>query len=382
MFSGRVAEVGGTRIFARPLADGRQALAYAMRVAQDQELAMILPIPTPVGVAEDAVAFVDLSGAADLFARLDALFPVMLGLGMAQSKSRQSRGFLQVHQVGAFNASFVPRLADFARLDPVLRLPEQVWDEVPGYADFGFCVLALGAPARPRRGLIDRLLGRRPAAAGAHAVHPMAFTFPRRDPAQIFFPTVHVHDGEVHAKATFDHTLYLQAAEAEAGAIDWAWEVSSSVAGRAARDAEAMVAADAHVFRRKLRGKLPNRDQVIAVDAEARRTRIVGPCAVQLDEPWHAADAALLDATMARLAAATATLGEVARPFDAHLPLSTLGAELPPGLPPGFQLHTGPSLMSFGRALPDGRRLAVRVAVHAHPDAAAGARLRAALDDG
>jgi hypothetical protein len=38
----------------------------------------------------------------------------------------------------------------------------------------------------------------------------MAFTFPRRDLSTVFFPTVHVHDGEVHDQAHFDHTLYVQ----------------------------------------------------------------------------------------------------------------------------------------------------------------------------
>ena len=40
--------------------------------------------------------------------------------------------------------------------------------------------------------------------------HPMAFEFPRRDPDTLFFPTVHVHDGRVHAEARFDHSLFWQ----------------------------------------------------------------------------------------------------------------------------------------------------------------------------
>jgi len=37
-----------------------------------------------------------------------------------------------------------------------------------------------------------------------------AFTFPHAKGAKLFFPTVHVHDGEVHKTAEFDHELYLQ----------------------------------------------------------------------------------------------------------------------------------------------------------------------------
>ncbi|MEM7477510.1 MAG: hypothetical protein AAF483_21195, partial [Planctomycetota bacterium] len=40
--------------------------------------------------------------------------------------------------------------------------------------------------------------------------HPMAFEFETRHGDEIFFPTVHIHDGEVHARELFDHTLYLQ----------------------------------------------------------------------------------------------------------------------------------------------------------------------------
>jgi hypothetical protein len=37
----------------------------------------------------------------------------------------------------------------------------------------------------------------------------MAMKFPTSDPA-LYFPTVHVHDGEVHREAAFDHELYFQ----------------------------------------------------------------------------------------------------------------------------------------------------------------------------
>ena len=38
----------------------------------------------------------------------------------------------------------------------------------------------------------------------------MAFEFPTRDAARLFFPTVHVHDGSFHPMAHFDHSLYCQ----------------------------------------------------------------------------------------------------------------------------------------------------------------------------
>ena len=72
-------------------------------------------------------------------------------------------------------------------------LPDSTWKRLPQYADWGFVVFKF------RKG-------------EAH-VHPMAFAFPTRHANQLFFPTVHIHDGTVPATADFDHTLYCQAAK-------------------------------------------------------------------------------------------------------------------------------------------------------------------------
>jgi hypothetical protein len=259
MFSGPVRWVGATQIFARPLDGGRQALAYAMKVAQDRELAMILPLPTPVGAAEDAVAFVDLSGEPTFFATLDALFPaaMMFSGGMSRGAPQPAPQTLKVHRVGSFHASFVPGLADFDRLDPVFRLPSQVWDQLPQYTDFGFCVFALRPPEGEERGFLSRIFGgggdREP-----HAVHPMAFTFPRRNPAELFLPTVHVHDGAVPATARFDHTLYLQGEPREPD-----WEVSSRPAPRLGGQAGALLDGGRPVRRQIVVGEFPNQDTVV-----------------------------------------------------------------------------------------------------------------------
>src|SRR5690606_16069404 len=97
---------------------------------------------------------------------------------------------LAVHEVGDFVASFVPTLADFRRLDPQFVIPQESWDKIPEYSDYGFAVFQLKS-----------LVGN---------PHPMAFEFTTRWPDRIFFPTVHIHDGEVHDREEFDHTLYLQ----------------------------------------------------------------------------------------------------------------------------------------------------------------------------
>lgn len=196
MFSGRVERVDYTNIFARRLAPSRQLLVYEMKLDSKQDVAMILPLPVPPGSVDGAVRFHSLQDAPRLFEALDALFPSGLPEGLrVRSRGRSSNALappLEVHKVGAFEASFVPSLADFGRLDPRFRIPEGTIEKVPAYADWGFAVFRLAAT----RGLA--------------AVHPMAFDFPTREPAKLFFPTVHVHDGHLPERARFSHRLYAQ----------------------------------------------------------------------------------------------------------------------------------------------------------------------------
>ena len=195
LFSGPVFSVSCTKIFAR-MSGGHQFLVYEMTFSADQELAMVLPIPVLADSGEAAVEFMSLEGYPDLFKDLKRLFPVPVARSGARSTGTHvlaSSSILEVHDVGAFEASFVPTLSDFGRLDPRFQMDAAVWDALPMYRDYGFCVFKLKA-------------GR-----GQHA-HPMAFSFPTRDPAKLFFPTVHVHDGQVPAEATFDHELYAQLA--------------------------------------------------------------------------------------------------------------------------------------------------------------------------
>src|SRR5262245_24906536 len=196
-FSGKVDLVADTSIFARASADVRQFLVYEMRVKSAEELAMILPIPTPKASKEDAVKFINLEKYADFFADLRAGFPAPRALdGVKAKKDDDAHGLkLKVVEVGSFVASFVPAIKDFSRLDARFRLPADVWDKLPQYKDWGFAVFQLKK--------------------GEQKVHPMAFEFPRADARRLFFPTVHIHDGTVQPKARFDHALYCQASAGE-----------------------------------------------------------------------------------------------------------------------------------------------------------------------
>ena len=238
-FSGPVRDVSSTRIFARLLGDGRQALAYQMQIDAKDPVAMVLPLPTPAGSAEDAVRWVDLSEMADLFEQLESGYPVMRSRGGPMPASIPQN--LAVVEVGSFIASFAPSRTDLGRLDSRFRLSETVLDALPLTAGGGFAVFQLKA--------------------GASKIHPIAFTFPSATPSQLFFPTLHVHDGVVHPTARFDHTLYAQRPVGAAPSLK-GWRETPQAASQFAAVAKSGGLLDGaqHVYKRELWGDLPNQD--------------------------------------------------------------------------------------------------------------------------
>jgi hypothetical protein len=317
MFSRPVRQVGKTRIFARDLGDERQLLVYGMSIDADEDLAMVLPIPTPVAPREDAVLFVDLSSSPDFFLDLDALFPAEVAAGFAPQAASRSmpQQKLVVHEVGDFQASFVPSIADLERLDERFRLPRGVWDALPQYADWSLCVFKLAQTTKPR-GLVDRILGRDEPST-ARRIHPMAFELPRRDPSSLFFPTVHVHDGQVHDRAWFDHTLYAQPRDEWDGLLDW--ERSASPAGTIASRSRTWVGRESFVYKQSLIGQLPNRDTSLT-EAELRARQVVhGAFRLRMQGDWTPR---LRDALVRALAPIFDAKGEAwgLAPFDDRLP--------------------------------------------------------------
>ncbi len=240
IFSQSILWVANTQIFARPGVAAEQYLVYRMEFDAAAELAMILPLPVPVGVAEDAVRFISLEEYPDFFDDLDQAFAqaVIRGLG---SMLRVMAEPLAVITVGSFEASFVPTLADFARLDERFRLPKRVWDRLPEYRDYGFAVFQLRA--------------------GHQRIHPMAFSFPRAEPDRLFFPTVHLHQGRVHKWARFDHALYAQDLPVQALELSGWQSGQGPVTEYVDIDrAEGLIDAEARCFRRTLKGYLQNQD--------------------------------------------------------------------------------------------------------------------------
>src|ERR1041385_8680955 len=245
-FSQPVISVSGTNIFARPDANGRQFLVYSMSIDARKDLAMILPLPVKTPAGEKDLEFIDLKGYPGFFDDLKSGFPVLLkGHGRALVSSSESMDKLEVVQVGDFEASFVPAVKDFARLDERFRLPGDAWKLLPQYQSYGFAVFKL----KP----------------GAATIHPMAFSFPRRDPYALFFPTVHIHDGKVHKKADFDHALYCQPHPDQHLELRHAWRESTGHARSFVQieKTKGVVVADQHCYQRELRGQLPNEDTLV-----------------------------------------------------------------------------------------------------------------------
>ena len=245
-FTEEVEKISDTSIFARASGE-RQLVVYSMAYAAKRDLAMVLPIPVIPNSAEDALCFINLEQCPDFFAELRAGFPKhtvdtgAIGDLLSADTATETR-ILKVQEVGAFEASFVPRPEDFGRLDERFRLPAEIWLELNHYRDWGFAVFKLKRTELAR-------------------VHPMAFEFPRRDRKRLFFPTLHVHHRRLEKAAEFDHTLYCQAEPA----LNWhlhEWEDSVQPAGQFVHCAEAakLMDLDFPCWRVIVEGLRENRD--------------------------------------------------------------------------------------------------------------------------
>lgn len=190
MFLGGQVKVAGTNIYSRHIDRNRTFLAYQMRYAAKENVAMVLPVWTLPG---HAIEFVDLSKHRDFFKTLARITdPTPFGL-RSRGGSRSLSSEIPLERVGDYVASWVPSVDRLQDLNQALTIaPGAIETIARRYALFGFAVFKL-APA---------LRGEEP--------HPMAFTYNHRSD-ELFFPCVHLHDGEGISKTeTFDHVLYAQ----------------------------------------------------------------------------------------------------------------------------------------------------------------------------
>ena len=258
IFTQAIQSVADTSIFARRTNRDSQYVVYEMKYQSEKANAMILPLPVQTPAAESSIKFIDLQDYKDLFKDLDNAFPHVVKRGfntLAADGQVASNSILRVHEVGNFIASFVPNVDDFDRLDPQFTLPKSTWDKIPVYSDYGFAVFQL-----------KELAGK---------PHPIAFEFKSRT-NDIFFPTMHIHDGQIHAREEFDHALYLQHPAFDKQVDDYFGPetldyqtglVRSKVKAAAVVKCEktkGIVEPDLLIHRVSLHGVFPNRDMAVS----------------------------------------------------------------------------------------------------------------------
>ena len=277
----RPTEVSSTQIFARATAPGRQVLVYQMRYAATQPTAMILPLPVATPAKETSVTWKNLKDYAGFFADLQAGFPEKPSsslFGTKRAAMSVAAAPIEVHEVGDFVASFVPGVDDFSRLDARFSISKDVWAAIPAYADYGFAVFQL-----------KELSG---------APHPIAFEWETRLRDSLYFPTVHIHDGTVHANDSFDHVLFFQDAKLDARAGDYdgpasvdpstKYVRSASKAATFANADRALGALDGDllVHRTALSGMLPNKDTFVDLASASTRSSLgCGRCELSPSSP-------------------------------------------------------------------------------------------------
>ena len=249
-FTQPVRHVSGTKIFARPTEHTRQLIVYSMTIDADEDLAMVLPLPVKSSATENEVEFIELKSYEKFFDDMEKGFPIHANDVKWVTNALPAAAIekLKVVTVGNFEASFVPTVGDFARLDKRFRLPPGTWSKLPAYKTYGFAVFKLKA--------------------GEHRFHPMAFSFPRKDARKLFFPTVHIHDGKVHEEADFDHALYAQATPFERPAT-FQWTETDAQASRfmSIPKSKGIVVPDEHCYKHELRGTLRNQDTFLNTHA-------------------------------------------------------------------------------------------------------------------
>ncbi len=252
----RVEYVSDTSIFARFIEKGEQILVYSMKVGAQEDIAMILPIPVARNSGEKAVSFINLEKYPDFFKDMSKGFITKLrgkGGGGGFGGPPPTKPKLAIVKVGQFEASYVPTINDFDRLDERFRLPENTWDAIPAYKKYGFVVFKMSSIAKAETD--------EKAKTTEHAYHPMAFRFPSLNRSRLYFPTVHIHDGEIHDKEEFDHALYCQVTGGDHSSL--ASRLESEQLASAFMDVEkceGVIEGDEHIYRKLINGRHRNKD--------------------------------------------------------------------------------------------------------------------------
>lgn len=230
--AGNLSRLANTHIFARATPNSTQYLVYQMDYAADEDIALILPLPTPPNTARDAVRFIDLVNYRDFFLDIEKGFPYTRGVPAVRGKTRDD---------ARAEASFLPSAAAFSELEAHFRIPQTTWDQLPEYHDFGFAVFKIRARTPLRS--------------------PLALEFPTRNPNLLYFPTLQIRDGAAPEEVNFDLDLFCQA---RAGWLR-TYDVASSFMD--IQKAQGILDPGERVSRMTVQGMHPNSDILVGLRA-------------------------------------------------------------------------------------------------------------------
>lgn len=248
-----------TTIFARPGVPARQWLAYSVRTHLFDRVNLVIPLPTPPGTVAGDLRLFSLHDFPEFFEQLDRSFPrkppeLVQTRGVPIPAERQSA--TSVHALGEYSAMVASTLDDLTSVDETIRPPAEMLRSLRGYRDFAFVVLNL----RPRR---RRIIHAPEELGKPEDHHAILIDFPTRHRGEIFIPMLSAPNGSIATEADYDHKLYCQTTgnrRPRAG-----WEMSSHPVGSLVDKNRDFGAVDASrsVFRKRVKGQLPNADLVL-----------------------------------------------------------------------------------------------------------------------
>lgn len=171
----------------------RQLTVYSNQVETHVKNAMILPVPNPL-----SVKLLNFSHYTNIFEDCRECFHYDDGsmkngrlYRSSLSASAEHRPPLPVYTVGSYQASIVPSIDDFDRVNTqILRVNPEVFKLLKDTYDpsFGFLICQLRE--------------------GSHHYHPFAYTHLIHKSKLLFVPTLHYHLGEKNVTSDWDHTIY------------------------------------------------------------------------------------------------------------------------------------------------------------------------------
>jgi hypothetical protein len=222
----------------------KQFLVYSMNYRVGEDLAMVLPLPVPVGSKEDAVQFIDLHGYGEFFADLQSGFPV------AASDKRRPLSRSMPSHCRQRRSRWFRSAASKRRL---CRRSKTLRASMLGFA----CRTGFGTSCPPTksRGLRCSSCARMPARCirwRLRFLAPIA--------SKLFFPTVHIHDGKVHDTAHFDHSLYCQVGSQYGKTTGWEETPQLASAFVKVAATKGIVDGSAHCYRKTILGNQKNQD--------------------------------------------------------------------------------------------------------------------------